>query len=97
MRCRTHPPVDFPDSVYTWVLRLDQYAVDGPRFVPHWMPKSAGTKPTNKKVSRLLKNVNNIATVILVTSCHYVCYAVSSCRVYAPTQDMLQTWCMHGL
>ena len=50
MCCRTHAPAGFPGSVYTWVLRLDQYAVDGTCFVPHWMPKSAGTKAANKKV-----------------------------------------------
>lgn len=52
LHCRTHPPKAFPGSGYRWVLKLDQYAVDGSTFHPDWMSAMEPIeKPHHKKVS----------------------------------------------
>ena len=45
----------FEGSVHRWVLKLDQYAVDGHKFSPDWMRSSAGATGANKKVSSFIQ------------------------------------------
>ena len=71
--CRTHPPKAFPGSGYSWVLKLDQYAVDGSTFHPDWMSAEQPTeKAHHKQVSTTqhLLPVSNFARLVDSTYTH---------------------------